>query len=186
MPDADLRTRLVRVGVELLGREGAQALSLREIARQAGVSHGAPRRYFPTHQALLAAIARQGYHQLGRQIGAAIGDDTTPARSRVLALGRAYLDFAHANRGMFELMFRHDLLQGNQIGLRDTGRELFAVLVGLVAQARPSSTPEVTAGAIWANLHGIALLRQWGSLEVALHTAEVDPLLHASIDAHLG
>jgi AcrR family transcriptional regulator len=186
MPDADLRTRLVQVGVDLLTRDGPHALSLREIARQAGVSHGAPRRYFPTHQALLAAIARQGYQQLGAQIAAAIGDDREPARSRVLGLGRAYLDFAHANCGMFELMFRHDLLQGNQIGLRDTSRELFAVLVGLVAQARPTATPTVTAGAIWANLHGIALLRQWGSLQIALQTSEVDPLLHASIDAYLG
>jgi AcrR family transcriptional regulator len=180
----DLRTRLVEAGVDLLSRDGPQALSLREIARQAGVSHGAPRRYFPTHQALLAAIARQGYHQLGQQIATAIGDDRAPARERVLQLGRAYLEFARANPGMFELMFRHDLLQGNQIGLRDTSRELFAVLVGLVAQARPT-TPTVTAGAIWANLHGIALLRQWGSLQIALQTPEVDPLLHASIDAYL-
>src|SRR5688500_19561214 len=84
----DLRARLVQVGVSLLTRDGPQALSLREIARQAGVSHGAPRRYFPTHQALLAAIARQGYHQLGLQIATAIGDDGEPARSRALQLGR--------------------------------------------------------------------------------------------------
>jgi AcrR family transcriptional regulator len=186
MPEADRRTRLVQVGVDLLTRDGPQALSLREIARQAGVSHGAPRRYFPTHQALLAAIARQGYHQLGQQIATAIGDDYQPARSRVLQLGRVYLDFARANRGMFELMFRHDLLQGNQIGLRDVSRELFAVLVDLVRQARPASAATVIAGAIWANLHGIALLRQWGSLQIALQTSEVDPLLHASIDAYLG
>ena len=53
-----LRSRLVDVGVELVTAEGVQALSLREIARRAGVSHGAPRRYFPTHLELLSAIAR--------------------------------------------------------------------------------------------------------------------------------
>ncbi|MGC1214378.1 MAG: helix-turn-helix domain-containing protein, partial [Micromonospora sp.] len=60
-PDSSLRARLVEVGVDLLEREGTQALTLREIARRAGVSHGAPRRYFPTHFALLAAIAQVGY-----------------------------------------------------------------------------------------------------------------------------
>lgn len=55
----DLRIRLVDVGVELLAREGVGALSLREIARRAGVSHGAPRRHFPTHLELLSAIARR-------------------------------------------------------------------------------------------------------------------------------
>ena len=54
----DLRARLVEAGVELVAREGTEALSLREIARRAGVSHGAPRRYFPTHRELLAAVAR--------------------------------------------------------------------------------------------------------------------------------
>lgn len=187
-PDANLRSRLVQAGVELLARDHPQVLSLREIARHAGVSHGAPRRYFPTHQALLAAIAREGYHQLAQQIATATGDERETPRSRVLQLGRVYLRFAQANRGMFELMFRHDLLQGNQIGLRDVSRELFAVLVGLVRLARPGSAAAATvmAGAIWANLHGIALLRQWGSLQIALQTAEVDPLLNSCIDAYLG
>src|SRR3954465_7419107 len=71
--DAGLRARLVEVGAELLAREGVQALSLREIARRAGVSHGAPRRYFPTHQALLAAIAREGYRHLATLVDATIG-----------------------------------------------------------------------------------------------------------------
>ena len=63
MPD-DLRDRLVATGVELLTAEGTEALTLREIARRAGVSHGAPRRYFPTHRELLAAVARVGYDRL--------------------------------------------------------------------------------------------------------------------------
>lgn len=63
-PNTGLRSRLVDVGVELVTAEGVQALSLREIARRAGVSHGAPRRYFPTHLELLSAIARRGFEEL--------------------------------------------------------------------------------------------------------------------------
>jgi AcrR family transcriptional regulator len=189
MPDADstLRDRLVAVGVELVTREGTGSLSLREIARRAGVSHGAPRRYFPTHLSLLSAIAREGYLDLGRRL-AGLGDAADP-RFALLDLGRRYLDFARTNRGMFELMFRHELLRGNQIGLRDSSRELFGVLVDLVARARAGSTappPVVVAGALWANLHGIAQLWQWGSLQLTVQTDDVDPLLRAALDAHLG
>ncbi|MFI7427365.1 TetR/AcrR family transcriptional regulator [Micromonospora sp. NPDC049836] len=189
-PDGNLRARLVAVGVDLLSREGTRALSLREIARQAGVSHGAPRRYFPTHQALLAAIAREGYHQLGQQVAELIGGEPGDPYAQLLALGRLYLDFARTNRGMFELMFRHDLLRGNGIGLREASQGLFGVLVDLVARARAEAAdgrpPAVTAGALWANLHGIAELWQWGSLQTTVRTADVEPLLRAALDAHLG
>lgn len=189
MPDQDttLRARLVEVGVDLLTREGPGSLTLREIARRAGVSHGAPRRYFPSHLSLLSAIAQVGYQDLGSRI-AGLRDEPDP-RAGLLALGRAYLDFARTQRGMFELMFRHELLRGNQIGLRDASRQLFGVLVDLVIRARQDAagaTPVVVAGALWANLHGIAQLWLWGSLQMTVQTDDVDPLLRAALDAHLG
>ncbi|GAB3059264.1 TetR-like C-terminal domain-containing protein [Micromonospora schwarzwaldensis] len=108
----------------------------------------------------------------------------------MLALGRLYLRFAHTNHGMFELMFRHDLLRGNGIGLRDASEELFGVLVDLVSRARPDAAdgpePPVVAGALWANLHGIAELRQWGSLQTMVRSDDVEPLLRAAVAAHLG
>lgn len=186
-PDTTLRARLVEVGVDLLTREGPGSLTLREIARRAGVSHGAPRRYFPSHLSLLSAIAQVGYQDLGGRI-AGLRDQTDP-RTGLLALGRAYLDFARTQRGMFELMFRHELLRGNQIGLRDASRQLFGVLVDLVTRARHGLTgpdPVVVAGALWANLHGIAQLWLWGSLQMTVQTDDVDPLLRAALDAHLG
>jgi AcrR family transcriptional regulator len=180
-----VRERLVSAGVDLVTREGAGTLTLREIARRAGVSHGAPRRYFPAHRDLLAAIAWEGYRSLGARIAEL--DDTAEPRARVLALGRLYLGFAAAERGMFELMFRHDLLRGNGIGLREASLALFGVLVDLVRQARPDGPePAVVAGALWANLHGIAQLRQWGSLGVPAGTDDPEPFLLAAVDAHLG
>jgi AcrR family transcriptional regulator len=186
--DGGVRARLVAVGVELVEREGPSALSLREIARRAGVSHGAPRRYFPTHQSLLAAIACTGYEQLGRRVADTVGVGRASPRARLLALSRMYLEFAQGNRGMFELMFRHDLLRGNQVGLREASLPLFRTLVELVSQARSSRTPRaaVVAGALWANLHGIAQLWQWGSLQLTVGVDDVQPLLRAALDAHLG
>ncbi|MFB9238819.1 TetR/AcrR family transcriptional regulator [Plantactinospora siamensis] len=208
MPDDDqgLRSRLVRAGVDLLARDGEAALTLREIARHAGVSHGAPRRYFPAHRDLLAAIAREGYRALAAEVAAALDADHPDPYARVLALARSYLRFAGAQPEMFALMFRHDLLRGNAEGLRQASRPLFDTLVGLVAETRPSAPPgpphpvavsgspagpdraaaaESVAAALWANLHGVAQLSRWGSLQLVLGSDDLDPVLHAVLDAHL-
>ncbi|MFJ9409737.1 TetR/AcrR family transcriptional regulator [Streptomyces sp. NPDC101393] len=186
--DSGLRSRLVEVGVEMVAREGAQSLSLREIARRAGVSHGAPRRHFPTHVELLSAIARQGFADLTAEVTETLTRGPADPRAQIRALGRAYLDFALTRRGMFELMFRHDLLRSDRLGLRATSLPLFGTLVDLVTRARPHSeaAPAAVAGALWANLHGIAQLWEWGSLQLAAGTDDVEPLLAAALDAHLG
>ncbi|MFB7541609.1 TetR/AcrR family transcriptional regulator [Streptomyces zaomyceticus] len=183
--DGGLRDRLVDVGVELVNAEGVQALSLREIARRAGVSHGAPRRHFPTHLDLLSAIARQGFAELAARVDAEDVESAAP-RERIALLARVYLDYAGTRRGMYELMFRHDLLESGRLGLRETSLPLFARLAGLVARVRPAAAPAVLAGALWANLHGIAQLWHWGSLRLATGGDDPAPLLAAALDAHLG
>ncbi|MEV4231000.1 TetR/AcrR family transcriptional regulator [Streptomyces bobili] len=182
----DLRVRLVDVGVELLAREGVGALTLREIARRAGVSHGAPRRHFPTHLELLSAIARRGFTELAGRVAAARGDRTAPPREQINELGRVYLEFALDNAGMYELMFRHDLLASGHLGLRDTSLPLFGVLVELVGLVRPDADARAVTAALWANLHGIAQLWSWGSLQLATGTDDFAPLLRTALDAHLG
>jgi len=184
--EAGLKSRLIEVGVDLVTTEGAQALSLREIARRAGVSHGAPRRYFPTHLELLSAIARRGFADLQDRATAAVGDSEAGPRAQLTTLARVYLDFALAHRGMYELMFRHDLLESNRLGLRETSLPMFGALVDLVGRARPEADAQVVAGALWANLHGIAQLWGWGSLQLTTGTDDFAPLLHAALDAHLG
>ncbi|WP_406115340.1 TetR/AcrR family transcriptional regulator [Kitasatospora purpeofusca] len=213
-----LRARLVAAGVELLALEGVHALTLREIARQAGVSHGAPRRYFATHAELLAAIAGHGFGELATALGldapGSAGSSTCTsalaARARLDGLARGYLAFAAERPGMFELMFRHDVLEGSGAELRRTSLPLFEAVTRLVAAIRPpadhgSSTgerdgdrggdgrgggggppPAVVAAALWANLHGLAQLRAWGSLRLATGGDSVEPLLRATLDAHLG
>lgn len=185
-PGPDLRTRLVDVGVDLVSREGAGALTLREIARRAGVSHGAPRRHFPTHLELLSAIARRGFTELGVRVTTALGDGTAGPRAQLTELGRTYLDFALDNAGMYELMFRHDLLESGHLRLRDTSLPLFGVLVDLVGRARPGGDARAAAGALWANLHGVAQLWRWGSLQLATGAEDLFPLLRTALDAHLG
>ncbi|MGW6985569.1 TetR/AcrR family transcriptional regulator [Streptomyces sp. NPDC054932] len=204
-----LRERLIDVGVELVLSEGTGALGLREIARRAGVSHGAPRRYFPTHQSLLSAIARRGFEDLGMRFAhtEAVAGPLSP-REQVRAIGSAYVGYALEHPGMFELMFRHDLLDSTGQDrsqersqdreqdrnpsegprLRETTLPMFGLLVSLV-QRCGAAEPPVTAAALWANLHGLAQLWRWGSLPLALGDAPADGierLVAAAVDAHLG
>lgn len=181
-----LRDRLIDAGVALVDAEGAAALSLREIARRAGVSHGAPRRYFPTHLELLSAIARRGFIELGTQAAEAVRGTEQGARAQVAALCRVYLDFAARHHGMYALMFRHDVLESGELRLRDTSLPLFGMLVELVGDVRSDVEPTVVAGALWANLHGFAQLWGWGSLQLALGATDIEPLLVQVLDAHLG
>ncbi|WP_353946536.1 TetR/AcrR family transcriptional regulator [Streptomyces sp. HUAS MG91] len=181
-----LRDRLVDTGVALVDAEGVAALSLREIARRAGVSHGAPRRYFPTHLELLSAIARRGFAHLGAEAARALEAAGPDPRARLAVLARTYLAFAAEHRGMYELMFRHDLLESGELGLRETSLPLFGMLTELVARVRPAAEPAVVAGALWANLHGVAQLWGWGSLQLASGVDDVTPLLTSVLDAHLG
>lgn len=188
VPETGVRARLVAAGVDLVLREGQSAVSLREIARRAGVSHGAPRRYFPTHVDLLSAIAREGFADLTARVERTIQAAGAEPRTRLVALARTYLDFAAGHRGMFELMFRHDLLASGRLRLRETSLPLFTLLTDLVAQTRqPTAAPApVVAGALWANLHGIAQLWAWGSLPLATGDRDDDTVLRAALDAHLG
>ncbi|BCY13646.1 TetR/AcrR family transcriptional regulator [Actinoplanes sp. L3-i22] len=211
MPADDaLRDRLVRVGAALLRTESPGALSLREIARRAGVSHGAPRRYFPTHLSLLSAIARSGFADLSDQVRTALRAGPEDPRTKIKTIAFLYVRFAAGNRGMFELMFRHDLLSsGGELGLRDASLPLFRLLTELVAAARPQAAAEpaepvpaahpqtaaeplpaapaeVTAAAIWGTLHGIAELWNWGSLTLATAATDPAPFIDATLTAHLG
>lgn len=200
--EGSLRERLVEVGVELVTSEGTAALGLREIARRAGVSHGAPRRYFPTHHSLLSAIARRGFADLEARFTTALGGLTSP-REQLQAFAREYVGYALERRGMFELMFRHELLDSDRHGadgprLREVTIPLFEHLVALVAACRegtnPPEDPAVTAAAFWAALHGIAQLWTWGSLRVVLDSAQggvpdgdrLDRLVAETLDAFLG
>ncbi|MFG2795133.1 TetR/AcrR family transcriptional regulator [Streptomyces pseudovenezuelae] len=196
--EESLRERLVDAGVELVLTEGTASVGLREIARRAGVSHGAPRRYFPTHRALLSAIAHRGFEELGARFAAATAGSAAP-HVELAVLARVYVTYALERRGMFELMFRHDLLDsGEQRGtpdgprLREATLPMFQRFTELVARCRAQALEPagaVTAAALWANLHGIAQLRSWGSLQLALGDDGFnshDRLIEAALDAHLG
>ncbi|MFG1818512.1 TetR/AcrR family transcriptional regulator [Kribbella sp. NPDC049174] len=190
MTDTPLRDRLVQTGVELLEEEGLANLTLRAITRRAGVSHGAPRRYFPTHNALLAAIASTGLDDLSTRLHPAQGEadrrrSTRRPEELLIEAASAYLRFAAERPAMFELLFRHDLLEGAGGNLRSRSLPLFQHFADLVAQARPDSTDaRDRAIALWTNIHGLTTLRATQALDL-LGTDDLTPVVKHIVRVHL-
>jgi AcrR family transcriptional regulator len=100
-----LRDTLLAEAERTLREQGVEQLSLRDLARQAGVSHAAPRRHFADRQALLDALAGAGFARLADEVAAAIKDAGPDFRARLRATGAAYVRFATEDTALMELMF---------------------------------------------------------------------------------
>src|SRR5262249_45011275 len=100
-----LRAALLTEAERVLREDGIEALSLRELARRAGVSHAAPRRHFTDRQALLDALAEAGFTRLADEMHAAIGDTGGGYPARLRAAATAFVRFATRDAALTELMF---------------------------------------------------------------------------------
>ncbi|MEU6242809.1 TetR/AcrR family transcriptional regulator [Streptomyces sp. NPDC047024] len=160
----DLRAALLENAERTLRDKGAAALSLRELARATGVSHAAPGRHFKDKQALLDALALDGYERLDRALTTATAADPgAPLEQRMTALARAYLGFAIENPELLELMFarKHEPAGSDHLAAavdRTLGSltRLFtdAQERGEIVQGDPERITLVAA----ASLHGLAAL----------------------------
>jgi AcrR family transcriptional regulator len=135
----------------ILEEEGLDALSLRSVARRAGVSHAAPYRHYASREALLADVASDGLAQLRAELAQAAAAPGDRAE-RIVHIGGAYLRFASRHPGLLRLMFGSELpnradfpglAEATALIGEDIGRALGDQAAGLAA---------------WAAMHGLALL----------------------------
>jgi AcrR family transcriptional regulator len=166
----DVRTALLTAAREELVEHGWAGISLRAVARRAGVSHAAPKHHFGDRRGLLTAIAAEGFDALTASLEEVIADDSTP-QSRLAALGRAYVDFGLHNPAMFDLMFRPTELHTDDPTLAEARRRSIGVLNTAVtrlspSEPTPSGTPELALIA-WALAHGLVVLARDGALQSA-------------------
>lgn len=145
----DLRAKLTQAATEILEEQGVTALSLREVARRAGVSHNAPYRHFADRDALLAALAAEGFARLGDVLEVAQGP-----RAR----GEAYVRFALEHPERFRLMFGGLLRLDAHPGLGAAAARIYDGLVRAFAPlAGPQGAP-FAAAAAWSLVHGLTQL----------------------------
>lgn len=164
-----LREALMAACLHLIETEGIGAVSLRAVARAAGVSSGAPYHHFADRAALLAALSTHGFEILATQLVAARDAADSPIHA-LTALTRAYVTFAHDQPAYFQLMFRPELSQPDKHP--DTavaGDAALAVLAGVIADCvRAGVVANDDADAVamgwWSLSHGLAALGNDGQL----------------------
>lgn len=155
----DLRTALVKAARDILENKGGfEALSLRAAARKAGVSQAAPYHHFADKQALLDAVAAEGFESLHAAMAMRVARETEPL-ARLQASGLGYIAFATENPALFRLMFTGVELSGGDAQLhaaRDSAYRIFQDAV--IAAAPADAAIPIICLSLWARVHGLAKL----------------------------
>jgi AcrR family transcriptional regulator len=178
----DLRRALIDASLALISEEGFSALTLREVARRAGVTHAAPYRHFADKEALLAAVAEEGFRSMATQMRERMAQESGPAE-RLIACGVAYVLFAVQHPSHFRVMFGpHFAHPMKHEGLGTEGGNSFGLLVQSLTEGQQAGVLRegdtlALALAAWSLVHGLASLMVDGVLEQGGKTAaDAEPL----------
>jgi AcrR family transcriptional regulator len=187
-----LHDALLEAAERVLERDGLSGLTLRAVAREAGVSHAAPTHHFGDLTGLVSELAAIGYRQFNGALVAAAAGSSAP-EEKGMARARAYLGFARAHPGMYGLMFRTERLDMKRPSLHEAANAAFAGLVGAVGSSRHEHIEEAApsldqAAAIvraWSLLHGFTTLLLDGRLSDILRRIPAGNDAETLLDAML-
>jgi AcrR family transcriptional regulator len=178
----DLRRVVLDASLALVTEDGVAALSMREVARRAGVTHGAPYHHFADRGAILAALAVEGFEVLTTCMSEAVARAGTQPRAQLEASGRAYFAFAVEHPAYFRVMFRPELFDpGEHPEVDAASARAFAVLVGIVSTGQRVgglAQGDVLSLVLtaWSTAHGLAALWVDGPLSRGAQGLTPDPV----------
>jgi AcrR family transcriptional regulator len=147
----DLRNALLGAARSILEEDSLSELSLRAVARRAGVSHAAPYRHFPNHEALLAELAIEGFGELRDELKLAASTPDVEA-DRIAKIGAAYMRFVARRPALASLMF------GPQLPNRDSFPKLGEMADAIGQEIGEALHDSALGLAVWAAVHGLAML----------------------------
>ncbi len=177
----DLRAALIEEGLEQLSQRPADEVSLREIARNVGVSATAVYRHFPDKAALLAALCIIGDEKLSAAFRTAM-EKAADARSAFDAMGRAYVHFALQNPSLFRLMMANSGPEKTMAPEPDGSGDAFSMLLETLRNLLPADAPPELLLArrlqAWSMVHGLAMLMLDG--QVPADEALIAPVISSS------
>jgi AcrR family transcriptional regulator len=157
----DLKAALVACAMDILRQQGPEALTLRAVARAAGVSMAAPYRHFADRRELVAAVAEEGFRRLQQAMLVAMQGG---GRDGLRGVAQAYVAFGHENPAEYHVMFGPETANtGDLPGLRETSRSVLGFVahgMGMLQQAGliGPGDPALMAVVTWAQLHGLVML----------------------------
>jgi AcrR family transcriptional regulator len=158
----ELPATIMSLALEHIEAAGTEKLSLRALARQAGVSATAPYRHFPTKNCLIAALATQGFEKLGCRTKAIVEQDL-PLEDKFIAMGLGYIEFAMENPTAYQLMFGAVLADFSEYAmLHNAATQSYDVVLELLSALTEEKGLKVDldmfGGVVWSSVHGIASL----------------------------
>jgi AcrR family transcriptional regulator len=187
----DLARALVTAALDLIAKRGPEALTLREVAAAVGVTHGAAYRHFADKEALLAAVAEEGYRGLAQKLASAASSAVTDPPARVRALGAAYVEFAMARPAHYRVMWGPRVNEDGRFpSLEAAISEGFALVIaeferGQAAGAFRDDPPRDLAISFWVAAHGyveLVLRRRLKVKSEAVAVAYFEKLLAPFLD----
>jgi AcrR family transcriptional regulator len=182
----DLYTACLVAARELLEEDGSAGLSLRAVARRAGVSPTAPYRHFANRGVLVSATAAEGYRELAGCLAAAHPAPVTP--DDLAAVAVAYVRFALDHPALFRVMFSEPCDPSDDNRVAATAA-ISAYVDALVRRAFPGGDSAALATAVWALVHGLAFLYLDGKLDGSTPkavAAQVRAAVHATVQLKAG
>lgn len=161
----DLARSLVTAALELIAKHGPESLTLREVTAAVGVSHGAAYRHFADKEALLAAVAEEGYRGLAQRLASAANGANVYPNARIRALGAAYVEFAMARPAHYRVMWGPRVNEDGRFpSLEVAISEAFALVIAefergqASANFRDDEPARDLAIAFWVAAHGFVEL----------------------------
>ena len=192
-----LHDALLEAAERVLERDGLSGLTLRAVAREAGVSHAAPAHHFGDLTGLVSELAAIGFRQFNDAMAVAGAAGTSPIE-KALARAKAYVAYAQAHPGMYGLMFRTERLDMKRPSLHEAASAAFAGLAGAIGASRHEQISEQAlsleqAAAIaraWSLVHGFTMLlldgRLSGILRLLPKGNDAETLLDAMLRVTVG
>lgn len=177
----DLRAACLRAALELLEEGGSGALSLRAVARRAGVAPSAPYRHYADRDALASAVAAVGYRELADALAAASPAPRTPGDLAAVAV--AYVRFALVRPALFRVMFAEPCDRDSTERVAATAA-ITGYVASIVSDCFPGADPQGLSIAVWALVHGLAFLHLDGKLD-ASDPGGVEQRVRAAVHALL-
>jgi AcrR family transcriptional regulator len=179
-----LDARLVGAALEALAGMPAEALSLRKVARDIGVSHQAPYVHFGSKRRFLAAIAGAGLQEAADDASTAVAAAGPDPRRRLHALARSYLDFVRTRPHVHDLAYGPMVAKSDHPHLQNAAIAYWSLLHDAVAACQPPGTsePEVLrrSTAAWGTVYGIARLSALHQIPDSVPT-DIDGLTHTAL-----
>ncbi|NWG08404.1 MAG: TetR/AcrR family transcriptional regulator [Chloroflexi bacterium] len=170
----DLKNALIKAGVKILAKEGVGGLSLRKVAKQAGVSHAAPYSHFADKQALIAAISTEGFKQLYIQIEEIRAAHRNRPEALLVETAWAYMQFAFNEPDRFKLMFSSVLEKEKEYpDFVESSKKNFEQIVEVIEACQSvgilrSGPSDLTTVSVWSMVHGLVMLALEGQIPHAV------------------